>query len=104
MVWLARVLAGPVLWAGLFSAVYALHGAGCHLGWTSVPIGPTDLHHTAMWLVWGGGLVLHLGLVVLMPRGMAPTRSRWIVVAGTWIGLVASAFTLMPVVATSTCF
>lgn len=102
MIWLARVLAGPVLWAVLFSAVYALHGAGCHLGWTARPVWFTDLHHLAMWATWLSGLGLHALLVVTMPAGQG--RSRAIIVATSWIGLVASLFTLFPVLVISTCF
>lgn len=102
MIWLARVLAGPILWGGLFSAVYGLHGMGCNLGWTDIGLWFTDLHHAAMWAVWVAGLAVHLLLVVTMPAGQG--RPRKIIVAGTWIGLVASAFTLFPVIATSTCF
>ena len=102
MIWMGRVLAGPVLWAVLFAAVYALHGAGCNLGWTDRPLGFTDLHHAAMWAVWIAGLALHVALFVLMPVGQG--RARWIIVAGCWIGLVSSVFTLFPVIVTSTCF
>ncbi|CAM3592042.1 hypothetical protein PANO111632_21855 [Paracoccus nototheniae] len=102
MIWMARVLAGPVLWAVLFSAVYALHGAGCHLGWTDRAVGFTDLHHLAMWGVWIAGLALHAVLIATMPTGGG--RARWIIVAGTWIGLVSSLFTLAPVLVLSTCF
>ncbi|MFC0201735.1 hypothetical protein [Paracoccus rhizosphaerae] len=102
MTWLARALAGPMLWGALFSAVYALHGAGCNLGWTQVSLGPVDLHRGAMWAVWAAGLAVHVLLVVTMPAGQG--RARRIIVAGSLIGLVASAFTLFPVIATSTCF
>lgn len=102
MGWLARALAGPILWGALFSLVYALHGAGCNLGWTDRPVLFTDLHHAAMWVAWLVGLVLHVVLVVILPAGTG--RARWVIVAGSWIGLVASVFTLFPVIATSTCF
>ncbi|MGR3409755.1 MAG: hypothetical protein ACU0DH_04925 [Paracoccus sp. (in: a-proteobacteria)] len=69
MTWLARALAGPMLWGALFSAVYALHGAGCNLGWMQVSLGPVDLHHGAMWAVWAAGLAVHVLLVVTMPAG-----------------------------------
>ncbi|RJL04872.1 hypothetical protein D3P06_08830 [Paracoccus aestuarii] len=103
MGWVARALAGPTLWAVLFSVVYALHGTGCNLGWTDRSVLFTDLHHAAMWVAWGLGLVLHGALVVTMPKGQEGRR-RWIIVAGAWIGLVSSVFTLFPVIATSTCF
>lgn len=103
MNWLWRALAGLILWAVLFSAVYALHGAGCALGWRRVPVLFTDWHHLAMWLVWGVGLVLHVILLRTMPQGVPPGRSRWLIVAGAWIGLGSTLFTLFPVIATSTC-
>ncbi|MBM3605643.1 MAG: hypothetical protein FJX25_13100 [Alphaproteobacteria bacterium] len=102
MVWLLRALAGPVLWAALFSLVYALHGTGCGLGWTDRPVLFTDLHHIAMWVAWLAGLALHVVLVLTMPVGSG--RARTVTAAGAWIGLVASVFTLFPVVVTSTCF
>ncbi|WP_410217366.1 hypothetical protein [Paracoccus sp. (in: a-proteobacteria)] len=102
MIWLLRALAGPILWGALFSLVYALHGTGCNLGWTERPVLFSDLHHMAMWAAWIAGLVLHVILVVTMPTGDGVTRR--IITLGSWIGLVASAFTLFPVVVTSTCF
>ena len=102
MGWLARALAGPILWSALFVLIYALHGAGCNLGWTDHPVLFTDLHHAAMWAVWLAGLALHVVLVMILPTGTG--RARRVVVAGSWIGLVASTFTLFPVIATSTCF
>lgn len=103
MSWLWRALAGLILWAVLFSAVYALHGAGCARGWTRLPVLFTDWHHVAMWLVWGAGLALHVALLGVMPQGVPPGRSRRLIVAGAWIGLVSTLFTLFPVIATSTC-
>ncbi|MDO5646654.1 hypothetical protein [Paracoccus sp. (in: a-proteobacteria)] len=101
MGWLARALAGPTLWALMFCVVYALHGMGCNLGWTGRPAPFGDLHHVAMWSAWGAGLALHLALFTLIPR--EPGRHRTIITAGVWIGLVSTAFTLFPVIATSTC-
>ncbi|MFN3275416.1 MAG: hypothetical protein ACK41U_12150 [Paracoccus sp. (in: a-proteobacteria)] len=101
MGWLWRALAAPLLWAALFSAIYALHGAGCNLGWTGRPAPLSDLHHLAMWLVWGGGLALHLVLIRVLPAGQG--RPRRLIVMGTWIGFVSSLFTLFPVLATSSC-
>ncbi|MDO5704015.1 MAG: hypothetical protein Q4G49_02950 [Paracoccus sp. (in: a-proteobacteria)] len=98
---LARALAGPTLWAVLFSLVYALHGMGCNLGWTGRPAPIGDLHHFAMWVAWGTGIVLHLALFRLIPAG--PGHQCRIIASGVWIGLVASVFTLFPVIAISTC-
>lgn len=101
MLLLARMLAGPMLWAALFSAVYALHGAGCALGWPAIatPLGP--LHPAAMIAVWLAGLALHSILMVSLPTG--PARAQRLPRMGAWIGLVASTVSLAPVVVLSTC-
>lgn len=101
MSWMARALAGPVLWAMLFALVYALHGAGCSLGWAGRPAPVADWHHLAMWTAWGAGLAIHLLLIRVLPVGAG--RSRQWIVLGTWIGFVSTLVTLFPVVATSTC-
>lgn len=101
MGWVWRMLAGPTLWAVLFSVVYALHGTGCNLGWTQRPVLSTDLHHLAMWVAWGVGLGLHVAVIILLPRGQG--RRRMLITAGGWIGLVSSIFSLFPVIATSSC-
>lgn len=101
MMWLARVLAGPVLWATLFGLVYGLHGLGCSLGWQLRPAPIADWHHLALWTAWIIGLVLHLLLIRILPEGNG--RHRRLIVHGSWIGFVASLYTLFPVVATSSC-
>ena len=101
MSWLWRALAGPILWAVMFSLVYALLGAGCHLGWTDRPAPIADWHHMAMWLAWGAGLALHLVLIWVMPAGRG--RPRQLITMGAWIGFVSTLVTLFPVIATSTC-
>lgn len=101
MGWLGRMLAGPVLWAVLFSAVYALHGLGCEWGWQArpTPLGP--LHPLAMRLLWLAGLAGHLALIL----GNHGTDGRDVALirAGNWIGFTSSLVTLFPLVATSSC-
>ncbi|MDR7124247.1 hypothetical protein [Pseudotabrizicola sp. 4114] len=101
MRWVAGMLAGPVLWAVLFAAVYALHGIGCARGWTGVATPLGSLHIVAMAGVWLAGLALHVGILATAPMG--PAREARLYRMGAWIGLVASALTLLPVLLTSTC-
>lgn len=96
-----RILAGPLLWAALFSAIYALHGLGCALDWPLLETGFGPLHPLSLQLLWGAGLLIHLALVI-WNKDDRPRIGQW-VRAGNWIGLVASAVTLLPVIATSTC-
>ena len=102
MTWVAQMLAGPVLWGALFSAVYGLHGLGCALGWPArdTPIGP--LHPMALILLWLAGLALH-GALILWNRPGGGARQGLLIRSGNWIGAVASAVTLFPVIATSSC-
>lgn len=101
MRWLAKVLAAPVLWAVLFGAVYALHGAGCALGWTGVETALGSLHTVGMVAVWLLGLALHVFIVAVAPTDS--TREDRLQRMGAWIGLVASSLTLLPVLLLSTC-
>ena len=101
MPWLMRFMAGLLLWAVLFSLIYALHGAGCAWGWQArqTPLGA--LHPLLMRLVWLAGLGLHLALI-LRPAGHGP-RGRRLIRLGDWIGLSASFVTLLPLMVSSTC-
>lgn len=101
MGWIARSLAGPVLWAVLFSTVYALHGIGCAAGWPYRPILGSDLHHLTLWSTWGAGLILHVILIIFLPQGTG--IKRFLIVSGLWIGLVSSIVTLFPIIALSSC-
>ncbi|RJE78929.1 hypothetical protein DWB67_15065 [Paracoccus sp. JM45] len=101
MGWLLRSLAGPVLWAVLFSAVYALHGIGCAGGWQNRPFFWTDLQHAVLAGLWLTGIIAHLILVRYLPSGDG--IKQFLIIAGTVIGLVSSAITLFPVVIISSC-
>lgn len=102
MAWVARMLAGPMLWAALFSAVYALHGVGCARNWfdQATPVGP--LHPTGMIGLWLAGLALH-GVLIASNRRADTAAQRFLIRSGNWVGAVASAATLLPVVVTSSC-
>lgn len=101
MRWLAVFSAPLTLWAVLFSAVYALHGLGCALGWPSVATPFGSLHVVAMTAVWLGGLGVHLIILRAAPRDPA-LGSRLVRLAG-WIGFWASLLTLWPVLTLTTC-
>lgn len=101
IVWLAWVLAGPTLWAGIFAAVYALHGLGCALDWPAQPLGPFSVHRVVLIAVWLAGLIAAGLLLMRAPPGHG--REALIVRLGLWIGLVATLFTLAPLLAASSC-
>ena len=102
MGWLARALLGPLIWAALFCAVYALHGVGCAQGWSARPVPLIgDLQRLVLVTLWLAGLAVHLAQITLtaVPQGVTGR----VVSAGGRIGLVSSLVTQMPVIATSTC-
>jgi hypothetical protein len=98
---LALLLAGPIIWAVTFSAVYGLHGAGCELGWVEIDLPVGTLHHALMWAGWLVGLAACAVLLARLPAGTG--RHYLLPRAGAWIGLFATFFTLFPVAVTSTC-
>ncbi|MBR3370620.1 MAG: hypothetical protein IKG52_08315 [Rhodobacteraceae bacterium] len=99
MKWLALTLAGPTVWAVVFVAVYGLHGVACagHGVPGSLGMGARG----AMIAVWAGGLAVHVVVLRALPAG--PARAVFIPRAGAWIGLVATAFTLLPLLLVSSC-
>lgn len=106
MRWLGLSLAGPGIWAAGFTLVYALHGAGCAQGWTDIAVaGAVSLHALLLWSAWlatlaAGGLLL-ARLPAAAPK--APGLVRALPRAGAWIGLGATAFTLLPVALATSC-
>lgn len=101
MRWEVKALAGPMLWAVLFAAVYALHGAGCAWNWPAVETVFGSLHRTAMAAVWLTGLLLHAVIMAVVPKGQG--RETYLCRMGAIIGLVASLITLAPIVVVSSC-
>lgn len=101
MGWLGWLIAGPAVWALAFAAAYGLHGLGCELGWPARTLGPVSLQRAVIVLVGLAGVIACLLLLVgtrthLGPRAGLPR-------IGVWIGLVATLFTLAPVLFATTC-
>lgn len=104
MRWLGLFIAGPTIWAIGFSLVYALHGAGCDLGWTGIGVfGLISLHHLALWAGWIATLLANLAFLLVLPPANGNRLVRWLPRAGAWIGLGATFFSLLPVALTTSC-
>ena len=101
MSWPLRALMGPAFWAFAFSLIYAAHGAGCAWDWPARPAPLGDLHHFTLIALWLVSLVI--AAVILWLSGRHETTGDRIAGAGGWIGLVAVALTLFPVMGLSTC-
>jgi hypothetical protein len=101
----ARIFAPLLLWLALFSAVYAVHGLGCGLGWPGETLGPLPLHRTALVAAWAGAIVLQLILLLILA---GPLRSGSRFVQGVTMtlavsGNVAVVWSLFPVLFASSC-
>ena len=112
-VWLGALLAGPTVWAVVFTGVYMLHGLGCSRGWPAVSLGPVSLHWGAMALVWVAGLAT-CGALLVWARPVradaaqsggnpAVTLEARLVRIGLWIGFGATLFSLAPLLVASSC-
>lgn len=103
---MVRILIGPTAWLAAFSAVYGLHGIACSFGWAEVELWGFSLMRVALAAAWLASIVV-LALILAglyLPR--FASRSSFVQSVSKltgWVGLVATIWSLFPVVATSTC-
>ena len=103
---MVRILIAPTAWLAAFSAVYGLHGVACSFGWAEIGLWGFSLMRIALTAAWLASIAL---LALILAGLYAPrfaSRSGLVrrVSKGTgWVGLVATIWSLFPVVATSTC-
>jgi len=105
-----RILISPVVWLASFSAVYALHGFVCALdpdvsdfGVSGIGVSWIRIVLVAAFLVAAALQIVLLALLYSPRFGAAPGFARSVSLAGGWVGLVATVWTLFPTLATSTC-
>jgi len=99
MRWLALLISGPMLWAFLFSLIYALHGWAC--AGNSGPEGLDGAARALLIGVWVLGLIAFIPLLRLAPSGRE--RYQRLPRMGVWIGLAATLVTLFPVTVITSC-
>lgn len=103
---LLRILIGPLAWLGAFSAVYGLHGLACGFGWAGIELVGLPLLNVTLTAAWLASIVL-LGVIVAglhSRRFGSPSRFvRGVSRLTGWVGLVATVYSLFPVVALSSC-
>jgi hypothetical protein len=103
-------LAGLIGWSAAFLLLYGLHGLGCANGWDRIELGPTNVQRGVQVGTWLACLPL-LACLAWRLRAMRLSSTggpgeRWLAALAEtlgWVGLVATAFTLFPVLATSVC-
>lgn len=97
---LLRILLSPLAWLALFCAVYGLHGLLC--AWED---GRT-WRGAVLGLAYAVAVLVQLALLAALHSarfGAGPDFVRAVSRAGGWVGLVATGWTLFPVLATTSC-
>lgn len=99
--WLGWLIAGPTAWAAAFSLAYGLHGLGCERGWPALDVGPTSLQRVAIALPSLAAIALCLVLLARVTTALGPQAG--IPRLGLWIGLIATLYTMAPVLVATSC-
>jgi len=98
---LFRILIAPLIWFAAFCAVYGLHGVICGTGLSGVMFG-LPLARVMLVAAYGGAIAVQaLLLLVLYRHSDASPLVRFVSRATGWVGLVATIWSLFPVVVTS---
>ncbi|MGR3825295.1 MAG: hypothetical protein ACU0A5_22210 [Salipiger marinus] len=100
-----RIFAPILIWLGLFTGVYALHGLGCGLGWPQQDLGPASLHRVALIAAWGVAILLQAAVLYLVARPWASHSPlvQQVTVTLAISAVVAMVWTLFPVAFASSC-
>lgn len=103
---LLRILAPLLLWLASFSAIYGLHGVGCAQGWAQISLGPLTLFRSILIAAWLLAVLAQFALLwgtrswPFGPKGGFARRTGMLT---GWTAVVATIWTLQPVVATTSC-
>lgn len=100
-----RILIAPLVWLASFSAIYGLHGLLCQNALAAVAGFPAE--RAVLMAAYGVAIAFQIILLWILhhPRFAAPSGLlRLVSRASGWTGLIASVWTLFPVVALPTCF
>lgn len=103
---LVRILIGLFVWLAAFSAIYGLHGVACSFGWSNIDAWGLSLMRFALTAAWLAAIaVLAVIVAGLHSRrfGSPSGFVRGVSITTGWVGLVATLWSLFPVVVTSTC-
>lgn len=99
---IGRMVAGLVLWAIVFTVLYALHGVGCERGWAQGQLLGVSLHRAVLIAVWilGTATGLALALAVDWHRERMTERiGYWM----AWTGVVSIFASGLPVAVVPDC-
>ncbi len=100
-----RILIGPLMWLAAFSAVYGLHGLICGHGIAGTASG-LPLPRVLLVAAYAFAIVLQVALLVLLCHQRFASGDgfvRFVSQATGWVGVVATGWSLLPVVMTTYC-
>ena len=101
-----RILLPPLVWLASFSAIYGLHGVGCALRWPEVAMPVMSLFRWLLFLAWLAAVLAQVGLLLALRSERFRSDSpfiRWTSTAMSWVGLIATLWTLYPVAVLAPC-
>ncbi len=101
-----RILIAPLVWLAAFSAVYGLHGLLCGHGLEDAELGEISLPRVILATAYIVAVLLQLALLAALYSPRFASRSgfvRFVSRATAWVGLIATLWSLFPVIATSYC-
>lgn len=102
---LLRILIAPLVWLASFSAIYGLHGLLCGHGIAGMVFG-IPLSRFLLVAAYVIAILLQVGLLTVLYQACFASPSgfiRFVSHATGWVGLVATAWSLLPVVMTTYC-
>ncbi len=103
---IVRILIAPLVWLASFSAVYGLHGLACAFGWNETALWGIPLLRLVLTAGWLGAIAVQ-GVILAglySQRFASPSGFvRGVSLMTGWTGLVATLWSIFPVVATSSC-
>ncbi len=103
---LLRILVAPLMWLASFSAVYGLQGLLCADGAEGAALGGVSLPRLVLVAAFGAAILAQVTLLVGLyaPRFASPSRFvRFVSRTTGWGGLVATIWSLLPVITASHC-
>ncbi len=103
---LLRILIAPLVWLAAFISVYALHGLLCALQMHGMVLG-IPLERLSLVTAYGLAILMQIVLLLAVYRGwpLAPSSEfvRFVSRVTGWTGLMATIWSLLPVMMTTSC-